>query len=95
MASARRSSGPKPRTNSSAFVFDEIETGLAEIKAGLDKAARQTKARAAPRKAFAAHLERVEVVIEPEDPPDVRARRRSRSARTSRSGSTLCRRASG
>ncbi|MEF2074791.1 IS66 family transposase [Consotaella aegiceratis] len=54
-----------------AFVFDEIETGLSAIKAELDKA----KGKAAgprparPRKGFAAHLERIEVVIEPEDPP--------------------------
>ena len=53
------------------FVFDEIETGLAAIKAELDKP--KSKAEGSrpprPRKGFAAHLERVEVVIEPEDPP--------------------------
>ena len=53
-----------------AFVFDEIETGLAAIQAELDK--RKTKPECSrpprPRKAFADHLERVEVVIEPEVP---------------------------
>ena len=53
-----------------AFVFDELETGLAEIEAGLDKVkGKSGTARAPrPRKGFAAHLERIEVVIEPEDP---------------------------
>jgi transposase len=53
-----------------AFVFDEIKTGLEEIQAELDK--RKSKAERSrpsrPRKGFAAHLERVEVVIEPELP---------------------------
>jgi transposase len=55
-----------------AFVFDEIETGLAAIKAGLEKArgsASNTKRASRPRKGFAPHLERIEVVIEPEDLP--------------------------
>jgi len=54
-----------------AFVFDEIEIGLAEIQAGLDKARGSSKAKrlARPRKGFAPHLERIEVVIEPEDVP--------------------------
>lgn len=54
-----------------AFVFDEIETGLAEIQAGLDKARGSSNAKrlARPRKGFAPHLERIEVVIEPEDAP--------------------------
>ncbi len=49
-------------------MFEEIETGIAEIKAGLDKASGAGKQKRAPRprKAFASHLERVEVVIEPE-----------------------------
>ncbi len=54
-----------------ALVFDEIKTGLADVQAGLDKgkskAGPQRPAR--PRKGFAAHLDRVEVVIEPEDMP--------------------------
>ena len=54
-----------------AFVFDEIETGLAEIQAGLDKAKGKSAAQRPPRprKGFAAHLERFEVVLEPEDLP--------------------------
>ena len=54
-----------------AFVFDEIETGLAEIQAGLDKAKGKPHVQRPPRprKGFAAHLERIEVVIEPEDLP--------------------------
>ena len=54
-----------------AFVFDEIETGLAAIKAelGKPKAKAESWRPPRPRKGFAAHLERVEVVIEPEDPP--------------------------
>ena len=52
------------------FVFDEIRTGLAEIRAELDKPKGAVAPRPArPRKGFAAHLERIEVVIEPEDPP--------------------------
>jgi len=52
-----------------AFAFDEIQTGLGMIEAELDAARpsgerRQRAAR--PRKAFPAHLERVEIVIEPE-----------------------------
>ena len=55
-----------------SFVFEEIETGIAEIKASLDKAGSATRAKRAPRprKGFAAHLERVEVVIEPEIPAE-------------------------
>src|SRR5690606_5058344 len=54
-----------------AFVFDEIETGLAEIEASLERARGKTGSKRAPRprKGFAPHLERVEVVLEPEDPP--------------------------
>jgi transposase len=54
-----------------AFVFDEIKTGLAAIEAGLENAA-QDRPKRAPRsrKGFAAHLERVEIVIEPETPAD-------------------------
>ncbi|RWN51562.1 IS66 family transposase [Mesorhizobium sp.] len=53
-----------------ALVFDEIETGVAAIEAQMEKAAGGLKAKRAPRprKGFAAHLERVEVVIEPETP---------------------------
>ena len=54
-----------------ALVLDEIETGVAAITAQMDKAmGRSTTKRAPrPRKGFAAHLDRVEVLIEPEDAP--------------------------
>ncbi|RWN86073.1 MAG: IS66 family transposase [Mesorhizobium sp.] len=52
-----------------AFAFDEVQTALGMIEAELE-AARPTGERrpreARPRKAFPAHLERVEIVIEPE-----------------------------
>ena len=51
-----------------AFVFEEIQTGLAEIQAPLEKKAKAGSRPARPRKRFADHLERVEVVIEPSDP---------------------------
>ena len=59
-------------TEQQSFVFEEIETGIAELKAGLDKAAGLAKTQRAPRprKGFAAHLERIDVVIEPEIPAD-------------------------
>ena len=52
-----------------AFVFDELETGLSELSAGIEKRDGNPAARPPrPRKGFAPHLERVEVVIEPEVP---------------------------
>jgi transposase len=53
-----------------ALVFDEIAIGVAAIKAQLAKAAGPSKNPRAPRprKSFADHLERVEIVIEPEVP---------------------------
>ena len=54
-----------------AFVFDELQTGLGEIRAERDKRAGNTAARPPrPRKGFAPHLERIEQVIEPEVPAD-------------------------
>lgn len=54
-----------------AFVFEEIETGIAAISAkvtsGINKDGKRPPR---PRKGFAAHLERIEVVIEPEDLPE-------------------------
>jgi transposase len=51
-----------------AFAFDEVETGLGAVRAELEAArpadGRQRAARA--RKAFPAHLERVEIVVEPQ-----------------------------
>ena len=52
-----------------AFVFEQIETGIAAIEAELESAVQDKPKRAPrPRKGFAAHLERVEIVIEPEVP---------------------------
>ena len=62
-------SSEKLDADQQAFAFDEIQTGLGMIEAELE-AARPTGERrqreARPRKAFPAHLERVEIVIEPE-----------------------------
>ncbi len=53
-----------------ALALDEIETGVAVLEAERDKTlGGPTKRAPRPRKGFAAHLERVEVVIEPDDPP--------------------------
>ena len=72
-----------------AFLFDEIETGLGAIQTELDKAKAKVAGPRAPRprKGFAAHLERVEVVIEPETRPVAKGSRRCGSARTSASAS--------
>ncbi len=56
-----------------SFVFEEIETGIAAVEAQADKArdpANRRQRAPRPRKGFAAHLERVEVVIEPEIPAE-------------------------
>lgn len=53
-----------------AFAFDEVQTGLGAIEAELEavaKPAGEHHRPARPRKAFPAHLERVEIVIEPEN----------------------------
>lgn len=54
-----------------AFAFDDIAIGVAAIEAELGKAGAKDKPKRAPRprKEFGAHLERVEIVIEPEVPP--------------------------
>ena len=50
-----------------SFVFEEIETGIAALKAQTGKGRAAGEKRAPrPRKGFPPHLERVEVVIEPE-----------------------------
>jgi transposase len=52
-----------------SFAFEEVEIGLAAIQSELDHAAKDKPKRAPrPRKGFAAHLERIEEVIEPEIP---------------------------
>jgi transposase len=52
-----------------SFAFEEVETGLAAIQAELDHAVKDKAKRAPrPRKGFAAHLERIEEIIEPEIP---------------------------
>ena len=49
------------------FAFEEIQTGLGAIEATLDAVAKTPQPRAPrPRKKLPAHLERIEVVIEPE-----------------------------
>ncbi len=54
-----------------SFAFEEVETGLSAIQSELDHAAKDKPKRAArPRKGFAAHLERIEEVIEPEIPAE-------------------------
>ena len=54
-----------------SFAFEEVETGLSAIQSELDHAAKDKPKRAArPRKGFAAHLERIEEVIEPEVPAE-------------------------
>lgn len=55
-----------------AFVFEEIETGIAAIRAQVNKGATHpdSKRPPRPRKGFAPHLERVEVVIEPDELPE-------------------------
>ena len=53
------------------FAFEEIETGLAAIDSELGRGDKDRPKRAArPRKGFAAHLERIEEVIEPEIPEE-------------------------
>ncbi|SFQ35993.1 Transposase [Bradyrhizobium sp. Ghvi] len=52
-----------------AFVFEEIEIGIAAIKAQVSKGREQADSKRAPRrrKGFAPRLERIETVIEPEE----------------------------
>jgi transposase len=63
--------GPEAQEQQS-FVFED-ETGIAAVEAQADKArdpANRRQRDPRPRKGFAAHLERVEVVIEPEIPAE-------------------------
>jgi len=57
-----------------AFVFEEIATGIAAIEAEFktpSDPAEAAKRAPRPRKGFAAHLERVEEMIEPEERPEL------------------------
>lgn len=60
-------SSEKLDADQQAFAFDEIQTGLGAIEAELEaaKPTSQQRRQARPRKALPAHLERVEIVIEP------------------------------
>jgi transposase len=55
-----------------AFVFEEIDTGIAAIEALVAKGRNPAAAKRAPRprKGFPPHLERVHVVIEPDELPE-------------------------
>jgi len=54
-----------------SFAFEEIETGLAAIQSELDRASGDKPKRAPrPRKGFAAHLIRIEEIVEPEIPTE-------------------------
>lgn len=54
-----------------SFAFEEAETGLSAIQGELDRASGDKPKRAPrPRNGFAAHLERIEEVIEPDIPAD-------------------------
>ncbi|MDO5530326.1 MAG: IS66 family transposase, partial [Paracoccus sp. (in: a-proteobacteria)] len=60
-----------------AFVFEEIDIGIAALRAQAGKRRAVGEKRAArPRKGFPPHLERVEVVIEPEDLPEHAGKRK-------------------
>jgi transposase len=60
-------SSEKLDADQQAFAFDEVQTGLGAIEAELDaaKPTGEPRRAARPRKAFPAHLERVDIVIEP------------------------------
>ncbi|HEY5818055.1 MAG TPA: IS66 family transposase [Mesorhizobium sp.] len=61
-------SSEKLDVDQEAFAFDEVQTGLGLIEAELEaaKPAGERRRSARPRKAFPPHLERVEIVVEPE-----------------------------
>lgn len=54
------------------FVFEEIETGISALRAQVGKGRTSSDEKRPPRarKGFPPRLERVEVVIEPEDLPE-------------------------
>lgn len=55
-----------------AELFEDIATGIAELETPIKKAVRGNTSKRAPRprKAFPAHLERIEQTIEPDVPPE-------------------------
>ena len=61
-------SSEKLDADQQAFAFEEVETGLGAIEAELEaeKPAAERRRARRPRKVFPAHLERVEIVVEPE-----------------------------
>ncbi len=70
-ARSERLRSDTPSDEQIAFVFDEIATGMSAVEAELAKAGGQDKPNRAPRprKEFGAHVERVEIVVEPEVRP--------------------------
>ena len=62
-----------------SFVFEEIETGLAAIATRLEAKADPKPRKASPDKPrFPSHLERVDVILEPEIPPEFEGKERVR-----------------
>jgi len=61
-------SSEKIDTDQQAFAFEEVQTGLGAIEADSrwQGPAGERRRASRPRKAFPAHLERVEIVVEPE-----------------------------
>lgn len=82
-----------------AFVFEELQIGIAAVEAELAKAGGEDKVKRAPRprKGFAEHLERIDVVIEPETPQGCEGLERVLIGEdvSDRSGWTSSRRSSG
>ena len=65
------SAAPDDEAAQQAFLFEEIETGISALRARVGTGhASQHKRASRPRKRFPPHLERVDVVIEPEDLPE-------------------------
>jgi len=52
-----------------AFAFEEVQTGLGAIEAGLDKLQATPARKSGGRRPLPAHLERVEEIIEPSEQP--------------------------
>jgi transposase len=53
------------------FLFEELATGVAALEAEINKSkAKSSPREARPRKGLPAHLERIEIIIEPEEPAE-------------------------